>query len=108
MADIYRNVRTRGKNVWGEESWDKGKSWIRFSADKNLMKIREGIEEHPQAFNEIWKIMSKRYGLKEFDWSFIRDEEDNKIIKRYLKIVSKYHKGKYAWETAKKKLKGMI
>jgi hypothetical protein len=105
---IYRNVKIKGKKITGESSFDRGKNWFRFEGNKDLMKISEGME-NTKAFNQIWNIVRKRYGLTEFDWSFIRDEEDNKLIKKYLKIVSKYHKGKYGWETsAKKKLSKIV
>jgi hypothetical protein len=104
--EVYRNVTIGKPYVWhGIRTWDvegesnyHGLGFFRFSGTEFLMKIHHAMEVHPEAFREIWGMVAKKYGLTEYDWSFIRDESDPEQIKKYLVIVSKYHKGKFPWE----------
>jgi len=74
-----------------------GSGFMKFSATEYLMKIRHGMSISPAAFNKIWGMVKNKYGLTEYDWSFIRDEHDPVLLKEYLRIADEATGGKYPW-----------
>lgn len=87
---IYRNVTREGDTVEGEESFDGGERWIRFSANWSLFRIREALwssqpgEPEGHAYRRIWALQDG-YGepgttpVQGYDWSGIRDSSPEAI-----------------------------
>ena len=103
MKMLYRNVKrgyapddhdrdderwTADKLVYGEESWDGGKTWVRFSGALPLMRINMATMGNAEASMLIWPMSD--YGTMDYDWSAIRDStphtiaEMERVAKRFL------------------------
>lgn len=92
----FKGIPTRSiKGEYAEPVFGSG--FMKFRATEYLMKIRHAISISSVAFNKVWGMVKDKYGLTEYDWSFIRDEDDSKLLKKYLKIAEETTGGKYPW-----------
>jgi len=105
VKPIYRNLRfgrtkkvlgIPTRDISGEEQGRYYGGFNKFSGTEFLMKIHYALE-NPSAFKKIWGMVKAKYGLSEFDWSFIRDEEDPALLRKYLVIADEATGGKYPW-----------
>lgn len=97
-ASLFRNVKhgedpevarvapikhPASEHIYGETSWDGGKSWFLFSAWLPLLRIRLAVDE--KGADEVWDMTD--YPGMEGDWSAIRDSSPESI--RAMEQVAK-------------------
>jgi hypothetical protein len=60
-------------------------------AKTKLEIIRNVMDRDPKVYHKIFSLVAERYSPYG-DWSFIRDEDDPKVIDRYLRIARQSNK----------------
>ena len=95
MDTIYRNVTRDGDHREGEQSWNDGESWMRFSATWSLLVISTAQDVGgAQAVGRIWELQDG-YGEQGWtpeqgwDWSGIRDSSPE-AIEQMLAVAHEY------------------
>lgn len=82
----YRNVTVEEDGVIrGQQTLGRGDRWVSFSADADLLHIREALDRFPDELGEVIWSLQDGYGepgytpVQGWDWSGIRDSSPEAI-----------------------------